>query len=189
MYPKSKSPAPAPGRGDRALSLPALGSKEWESEQLPGRPQPGRPPLRRDRWPLSPGVNFVPFKMILPQLRGEPRWSTAIKNLAGNTAFARLPTQIPPPRQSGLQHQRWRCRTRWPPRTVSRSIPSAESRKSSHLPMKDQRSFQGAAEQFAKSRMSEPRRPSSTNPLEPIARNRVIVTPSFGMSQTGGLQS
>jgi hypothetical protein len=55
--------------------------------------------------------------------------------------------------------------------------------------MKDQRSFQGAAEQFAKSRMSEPRRPSSTNPLEPIARNRVIVTPSFGMSQTGGLQS
>jgi len=97
------------------LSLPALGSKEWESEQLPGRPQPGRPPLRRDRWPLSPGVNFVPFKMILPQLRGEPRWSTAIKNLAGNTAFARLPTQIPPPRQSGLQHQRWRCRTRCRP--------------------------------------------------------------------------
>lgn len=35
------------------------------------------------RW----GANFVPFKTILLQLRGEPRWSTAIVNLAGNTVL------------------------------------------------------------------------------------------------------
>ena len=32
-------------------------------------------------------ANFVPFKTILPQLRGEPRWSTAIINLVGNTVL------------------------------------------------------------------------------------------------------
>jgi glycopeptide antibiotics resistance protein len=32
-------------------------------------------------------ANFVPFKTILPQLRGEPRWSTAILNLVGNTVL------------------------------------------------------------------------------------------------------
>ena len=35
------------------------------------------------RW----GVNVVPFRTIWPQLRGEPRWSTAVVNLAGNTAL------------------------------------------------------------------------------------------------------
>lgn len=35
------------------------------------------------RW----GANFVPFKTILPQLRGEPRWSTAVVNLAANTVL------------------------------------------------------------------------------------------------------
>ena len=32
-------------------------------------------------------ANFVPFKTILPHLRGEPRWSIAIMNLVGNTAL------------------------------------------------------------------------------------------------------
>ena len=32
-------------------------------------------------------ANLVPFKTILPQLRGEPRWSTAIINLVGNTVL------------------------------------------------------------------------------------------------------
>jgi glycopeptide antibiotics resistance protein len=32
-------------------------------------------------------ANFVPFKTILPQLRGRPRWSSAIINLVGNTVL------------------------------------------------------------------------------------------------------
>jgi glycopeptide antibiotics resistance protein len=32
-------------------------------------------------------ANYVPFKTILPQLRGEPRWSSAIINLVGNTVL------------------------------------------------------------------------------------------------------
>ena len=32
-------------------------------------------------------ANYVPFKTILPQLRGRPRWSSAIINLVGNTVL------------------------------------------------------------------------------------------------------
>ena len=32
-------------------------------------------------------ANFVPFKTILQQLRGDPRWSTSIINLVGNTVL------------------------------------------------------------------------------------------------------
>jgi glycopeptide antibiotics resistance protein len=32
-------------------------------------------------------ANYVPFKTILPQLRGQPRWSSAIINLVGNTVL------------------------------------------------------------------------------------------------------
>lgn len=32
-------------------------------------------------------ANFVPFKTIWPQLRGRPRWSSAIINLVGNTVL------------------------------------------------------------------------------------------------------
>jgi glycopeptide antibiotics resistance protein len=32
-------------------------------------------------------ANYVPFKTIWPQLRGQPRWSSAIINLVGNTVL------------------------------------------------------------------------------------------------------
>ena len=32
-------------------------------------------------------ANYIPFKTILPQLRGQPRWSSAIINLIGNTVL------------------------------------------------------------------------------------------------------
>jgi glycopeptide antibiotics resistance protein len=32
-------------------------------------------------------ANYVPFKTILPQLRGQPRWSSAIINVLGNTVL------------------------------------------------------------------------------------------------------
>lgn len=56
---------------------------------MPGRTQ-GRPaPPRLQTRPviIRWGANFVPFKTIVPQLRGQPRWSTAIVNLVGNTVL------------------------------------------------------------------------------------------------------
>lgn len=35
----------------------------------------------------SSNINLMPFRTILPQLRGEPRWSSAILNLVGNTVL------------------------------------------------------------------------------------------------------
>ena len=55
----------------------------------PARPsRQARPPTTQPRTVIIRwGANFVPFKTVLPQLRGEPRWSTAIMNLAGNTVL------------------------------------------------------------------------------------------------------
>jgi len=51
----------------------------------PGRPLPETRHLMIRFAPNH--ANYVPFKSILPQLRGEPRWSTAIVNLVGNTVL------------------------------------------------------------------------------------------------------
>jgi glycopeptide antibiotics resistance protein len=53
------------------------------THKAPPSPPPGQTRQVIIRW----GANFVPFKTLLPQLRGEPRWSTAIMNLAGNTVL------------------------------------------------------------------------------------------------------
>lgn len=67
--------------------------------QAPGIKADGSRPRMRPPGPPNPQnrhlltrfaprhANYVPFKTILPQLRGEPRWSFAIINLVGNTAL------------------------------------------------------------------------------------------------------
>ena len=76
-----------------------IGVAEWaragRGERLedvrPGRGRMGRGPSAVPATRLSTSrfaplhANYVPFKTILPQLRGRPRWSTAIINLGGNT--------------------------------------------------------------------------------------------------------
>ena len=64
---------------------------ERVGEVRPGRGRGGRmgPGPANVRLPASRfaplHANYVPFKTILPQLRGKPRWSSAIMNLVGNT--------------------------------------------------------------------------------------------------------
>ena len=48
---------------------------------------PGLSPIQARQVIIRWGTNFVPFKTILPQLRGEPRWSVATMNLAANTVL------------------------------------------------------------------------------------------------------
>jgi glycopeptide antibiotics resistance protein len=62
------------------------------SESRPGRRSGPAPSARADTRlstsrfaPLH--ANYVPFKTIWPQLRGQPRWSRAIINLVGNTVL------------------------------------------------------------------------------------------------------
>jgi glycopeptide antibiotics resistance protein len=54
---------------------------------LPHKHPPAPPPVPTRHVIIRWGTNFVPFKTILPQLRGEPRWSTALINLAANTVL------------------------------------------------------------------------------------------------------
>jgi glycopeptide antibiotics resistance protein len=69
-------------------------------KSLTNRPPPGMPgmpgmqdapsmPRVQMRLPTSDSgnVNLVPFKTILPQLRGRPSWASAIVNLVGNTVL------------------------------------------------------------------------------------------------------
>jgi glycopeptide antibiotics resistance protein len=56
-------------------------------KSLPHRDTPAPPPVQTRHVTIRWGTNFVPFKTILPQLRGEPRWSTALINLVGNTVL------------------------------------------------------------------------------------------------------
>jgi glycopeptide antibiotics resistance protein len=71
------------GRGDPR-------SAGWESRTGRARgPAPSAVPATRlstSRFaPIH--ANYVPFNTILPQLRGQPRWSSAIINLIGNTVL------------------------------------------------------------------------------------------------------
>src|SRR5688500_8916090 len=52
---------------------------------LPHKPFPALPSGQARQVVMRWGANFVPFKTILPQLQGQPRWPSAIANLAGNT--------------------------------------------------------------------------------------------------------
>lgn len=54
---------------------------------LSHRAMPMLTPLQAQHVIIRWGTNFVPFKTLLPQSRGEPRWSTAIVNLIGNTVL------------------------------------------------------------------------------------------------------
>lgn len=94
------------------LRVPAWAVPGREERAEGDRPGRGRGPQRggggpdardgRGRGPAGPAqaetrmstsrfapihANFVPFKTILPQLRGRPRWSSAIMNLVGNTVL------------------------------------------------------------------------------------------------------
>ncbi len=74
-----------PGEGPAADGQPARGRGARGGLGRRG-PRPGEPPIPQSRFhPLH--ANLVPFKTILPQLRGEPRWSSAIINLLGNTVL------------------------------------------------------------------------------------------------------
>jgi glycopeptide antibiotics resistance protein len=76
----------------QARTRGAPGSARGESETRAGR-GPGSTPFVVKNARLSTSrfaplhANYVPFKTILPQLRGKPRWSSAVINLIGNTVL------------------------------------------------------------------------------------------------------
>ena len=72
-----------PGRGRGGP--PNAGGAESRSGRGRG-PVPSLPDTRLSTSRFAPlHANYLPFKTILPQLRGKPRWSNAMINLAGNT--------------------------------------------------------------------------------------------------------
>ena len=75
---------PRPGREERAE-----GGRPGRGRGARGGPAPSaRPNTRLSMSRFSPlHANYIPFKTILPQLRGQPRWSSAIVNLIGNTVL------------------------------------------------------------------------------------------------------
>ena len=77
------------GRQGRGRGDPRLVGGSDSRTGARGRPDPSaRSDMRLSTSRFAPlHANYVPFKTILPQLRGEPRWSSAIINLVGNTVL------------------------------------------------------------------------------------------------------
>ena len=77
------------GRQGRGRGEPRFvgGSESWTGARG-GPASSARPDTRlsTSRFALL-HANYVPFKTILPQLRGQPRWSSAIINLVENTVL------------------------------------------------------------------------------------------------------
>ena len=72
------------GRGD----LRSVGGSESRIGRRTGPAPSALPDTRLSTSRFAPiHANYVPFKTILPQLRGQPRWSNAIINLVGNTVL------------------------------------------------------------------------------------------------------
>lgn len=79
------------GRQGRGRGRGAARSFDGSENRTGGRAGPDPSALRDRRLSTSRfaplHANYVPFKTILSQLRGDPRWSTAIMNLVGNTVL------------------------------------------------------------------------------------------------------
>jgi glycopeptide antibiotics resistance protein len=75
---------PGRGRGDPQIA----GGSESRTDARGGPGPSARTDTRlsTSRFALL-HANYVPLKTILPQLRGQPRWSSAIINLVGNTVL------------------------------------------------------------------------------------------------------
>jgi glycopeptide antibiotics resistance protein len=75
---------PGRGRGDPAN----VGRAESRTGGRRGRTPSALPATRLSTSRFAPvHANYIPFKTILPQLRGRPRWSNAVINLAVNTVL------------------------------------------------------------------------------------------------------
>jgi glycopeptide antibiotics resistance protein len=77
------------GRQGRGRGVPrSVDGSESRTSGLTGPRAFARPDTRLSTSRFAPiHANYVPFKTILPQLRGQPRWSNAIINLVGNTVL------------------------------------------------------------------------------------------------------
>jgi glycopeptide antibiotics resistance protein len=77
------------GRQGRGRGAPrSVGGSESLTERRTGPASSALPGRRLSTSRFAPiHANYVPFKTILPQLRGKPRWSSAIINLVGNTVL------------------------------------------------------------------------------------------------------
>jgi glycopeptide antibiotics resistance protein len=77
------------GRQGRGRGNPrSVGASESRTGGRARPAQSARPDTRLSTSRFAPiHANYIPFKTILSQLRGLPRWSSAIINLVGNTVL------------------------------------------------------------------------------------------------------